>query len=240
MKRDAADVGCFPPVVVQCAVRRRAHLDTGEWRLYACPCSGERGALDALAQAVTPVETGSGQSWSGEPDGLGHVPGNLSTHSRISLCSRRRQIINDCYLTDYVGYCSSSAAEQPSMVVGFALSLLAVVGITFACVALALKLKGREPHPPLGNVWLALVRLVLASIGALVSAIGITLLGTGLFVLITAWLYYSSHPDLGFAGITYFIGFTGSIAGAVATSVGALVLWLAGLRRRATMSTQST
>ncbi len=157
------------------------------------------------------------------------------------------RIVNVCYFDihePYISNCSASAsvAGHRSAALVIALSLLAIVGLTSACVVWAFKLKAREPRPPLGTVWLALVRLLSAFIGALVFAFGAALVVIGVLVIIDYWvnsrLYEAVDAEL--VGISFFVGRLGVIAGAIAAGVGALVLWLAGLRSRATMSTQST
>lgn len=139
------------------------------------------------------------------------------------------------------GDCSTAPSQRSAFVV-IALSLLTVIGITSACVVWAFKLKARDPRPPLGPVWLALVRLLVAFIGALVCAFGGALLVSGVLLIIDYWVNFRLYnaADSETTGFNLVFGRLGVIAGAVAAGVGALVLWLAGFRRRATMSTSST
>lgn len=141
-----------------------------------------------------------------------------------------------------VSVCSTAVPTQRDAPVVVALSLLTIVGLTSACVVWAFKLKAREPRPPLGTVWLALVRLLVAFIGTLVCAFGVAMVVTGVLLIIDYWVnfrLYLANPE-DFSGFYYYFGLLGVIDGAIVALVGALVLWLSGLRRRATMSTQST
>lgn len=167
----------------------------------------------------------------------------ISSPPTAIYASDTMRIVNECYFAPNFNDCSASAATQRSAALVIALALLAVVGLTSACVVWAFKLMAREPRPPLGTVWLALVRLLVAFIGALASAFGVALLVTGVLNTIDYWvnvrLYHAnSYEHLEVFALLF--GLLEVIAGGIVALVGALALWLAGLRRRATMSTSST